>query len=286
LLNKKFIAFFERCFQYVGTTLGDDMQKPLIVRGKGGLRIAVLAVRQPSNYNIRNSRFVHSIVRWWTAGQLEKRSRWAPSWFLYFDFKWAFFCIEPTNFDTHMQFHGATILADVQFARTVSDFVVVVMHWGSEYYSDISDNVFLAQTLFLCCWFLTFVLCSPQTLANARKVYESGADLVIGHHPHVLQGHSVVVDSGRSAFIAYRFGCLCGWFDRTYQFLKAFPGFPVRAILCLTVTCVASPTTRPWILKARRHVADYPQLCVRTLPMRCASLASTASTYRRSPFAQ
>jgi hypothetical protein len=34
-----------------------------------------------------------------------------------------------------------------------------------------------------------------QTRALARQLYEAGVDLVIGHHPHVLQGHAAYAAS-------------------------------------------------------------------------------------------
>jgi gamma-polyglutamate biosynthesis protein CapA len=58
------------------------------------------------------------------------------------------------------------ILADVRAARQAHDVVVVSFHWGDE---------FIAQP-------------SPKDVLLAHAVIDAGADLIIGHHPHVLRG--------------------------------------------------------------------------------------------------
>lgn len=60
------------------------------------------------------------------------------------------------------------------------DILVVSLHWGIEY----------------------FHLPSPEQLRNARALVDSGADLVIGHHPHVLQG----IERYKNGLIAYSLG--------------------------------------------------------------------------------
>jgi poly-gamma-glutamate synthesis protein (capsule biosynthesis protein) len=59
-----------------------------------------------------------------------------------------------------------TMQEDLRMARKMQvDFVVVIVHWGNEYQ--------LAE--------------SPQQMALAKKLFEWGADLVVGAHPHVIQ---------------------------------------------------------------------------------------------------
>jgi hypothetical protein len=60
------------------------------------------------------------------------------------------------------------------------DILVVSLHWGIEH----------------------FYLPSPEQLRNARTLVDSGADLVIGHHPHVLQG----IERYKNGLIAYSLG--------------------------------------------------------------------------------
>ncbi len=59
-----------------------------------------------------------------------------------------------------------TMQEDLRVARKMqADFVIVVVHWGNEYQ--------LAE--------------SPQQMDLAKKLFEWGADLVVGAHPHVIQ---------------------------------------------------------------------------------------------------
>lgn len=68
----------------------------------------------------------------------------------------------------------------VQRHRVAVDLLVVSLHWGIEY----------------------FHLPSPDQISTARSLIDSGADLVVGHHPHVLQG----IERYRDGLIAYSLG--------------------------------------------------------------------------------
>lgn len=76
--------------------------------------------------------------------------------------------------DTHHQ------LIEVKKAAQKADFVVVSLHWGKEYshYPDSSQ------------------------IELAHKLVDSGADLILGHHPHVLQG----MERYKGALIVYSLG--------------------------------------------------------------------------------
>jgi poly-gamma-glutamate synthesis protein (capsule biosynthesis protein) len=58
------------------------------------------------------------------------------------------------------------MLKDVKAARERHDCVVVTLHWGDEYVERPS----------------------PAEIGLAREIMDAGADLIIGHHPHVLRG--------------------------------------------------------------------------------------------------
>ncbi|MDZ7726479.1 MAG: CapA family protein [Candidatus Campbellbacteria bacterium] len=78
------------------------------------------------------------------------------------------------GFDTTMNSHSEEMMIkEVAEASSVADVVVVYMHWGNEYETEPNQN----QT----------------TLA--RALVASGADLIIGHHPHVLQPAEIIEDS-------------------------------------------------------------------------------------------
>lgn len=72
------------------------------------------------------------------------------------------------------------ILEDVRALKSSVDYVVVNFHWGVER-ATIPDD-----------WQVTL----------AHKVAEAGADLIIGHHPHILQG----IERYKESTIAYSLG--------------------------------------------------------------------------------
>jgi len=72
------------------------------------------------------------------------------------------------------------LVAQVAAAAKEVDFLVVSFHWGTEYEAVASGH--------------------QQSLAH--KVIDAGADLVLGHHPHVIQGLEIYKDR----LIAYSLG--------------------------------------------------------------------------------
>ena len=74
--------------------------------------------------------------------------------------------------------------ADCAAIRPLCDYLIVSMHWGTEYATGTNqDQRNLAQML--CSW---------------------GADLIIGHHPHVLQPVQIVEYGSRQAICVYSLG--------------------------------------------------------------------------------
>ena len=72
------------------------------------------------------------------------------------------------------------ILSDVRAARGESDVVIVSLHWGEE---------FIDRP-------------SPDDVRLAHAIVDGGADLIIGHHPHVLRG----VERRGRGWIVYSLG--------------------------------------------------------------------------------
>ena len=70
--------------------------------------------------------------------------------------------------------------ADIEQARKSSDCVIVSFHWGGEGLDKPK----------------------PYQIAAAHKAVDAGADIVLGHHPHVLQG----VEHYRNGVIFYSLG--------------------------------------------------------------------------------
>jgi len=79
----------------------------------------------------------------------------------------------------------AAAVIQIQEARSHADLVVVSLHWGDEYR--------LAPT--------------PWQKQAAVELVEAGADIILGHHPHVLQPvESHKTKDGRQTVIAYSLG--------------------------------------------------------------------------------
>ncbi len=77
------------------------------------------------------------------------------------------------------------LLAQVERAAEISDVVVANIHWGSEY---------------------TYTPSNYQRTV-AQLLVEAGADIIFGHHPHVLQPVEYITRSdGSSAVVAYSLG--------------------------------------------------------------------------------
>ena len=86
-------------------------------------------------------------------------------------------------------------VAAVKAARSAADAVVVSVHWGDEY--------------------------SHQPTKRHREIAEAlvgaGADLILGHHPHVLQPMEIIEKDGRTALVAYSLGNFISNQDRIYR---------------------------------------------------------------------
>jgi poly-gamma-glutamate synthesis protein (capsule biosynthesis protein) len=86
-------------------------------------------------------------------------------------------------------------LAAVKEARKAADAVVVSLHWGDEY--------------------------SHQPTKRHREIAEqliaAGVDLILGHHPHVLQPLEIVEKDGRAGLVAYSMGNFISNQDRMYR---------------------------------------------------------------------
>ncbi len=108
----------------------------------------------------------------------------------------------------------AMIEGPLREARASHDLVIVSLHWGQEYTDDPS----------------------VRQKRAARALVEAGADLVFGHHPHVLQG----IESHEGGVIAYSMG--------NFLFENAGPVPKLTGVLHLRYTRSAG---RPCLSAAR-----------------------------------
>lgn len=88
----------------------------------------------------------------------------------------------------------AMMLEDVAYASTQADYVIVSVHWGTEYTSQPA----------------------AAQVEMAHSLIDAGADVIIGHHPHWLQGIEVY----KGGIIAYSLGNFVfdqNWSDETRE---------------------------------------------------------------------
>lgn len=77
------------------------------------------------------------------------------------------------------------IKADLQAAKDLSpDYIIMMIHWGAEYQ----------------------LIESKKQQRLAEKMFEWGADMIIGAHPHVIQPIYVKEKQGKQKLIAYSLG--------------------------------------------------------------------------------
>lgn len=86
---------------------------------------------------------------------------------------------------------GAALAA----VRPSVDLVVVSLHWGDEY----------------------ALVPAPRQIKVAEALVAAGADLILGHHPHVMQPLRWVEAGGRKGAVAYSLGNFISNQDRTYR---------------------------------------------------------------------
>lgn len=106
------------------------------------------------------------------------------------------------------------------FAETPANIRIVSLHWGDEYVP----------------------VPAPYQQQLAHRLVEKGANLILGHHPHVLQP----VEEYKGALIAYSLGNFV--FDQRWG-----PEVETGAILDV----VLSPTIQEWKLHQTRINRDY-----------------------------
>lgn len=104
--------------------------------------------------------------------------------------------VNPAKLDANVIYTNETetIQAQIEYARSLADIVVVGVHWGIEYNHHATEN--------------------QQTLA--QQLADWGADVIIGTHPHVLQDAQwLTAADDRRAFVAYSLGNFISTQDRT-----------------------------------------------------------------------
>lgn len=81
------------------------------------------------------------------------------------------------------------VKADIEKAHDLADFVVVCPHWGTEYSLEVSSEQKKWTQIF----------------------FDSGVDLVIGTHPHVIEPVEMISDGQHNMLVYYSLGNFVNW---------------------------------------------------------------------------
>jgi len=73
------------------------------------------------------------------------------------------------------------IISDIKKALAISEFIIVSLHWGDEY--ALKEN--------------------KGQIELAKILHKAGADLIIGHHPHVVQGMQDFTQAGQAKKLTF-----------------------------------------------------------------------------------
>lgn len=76
------------------------------------------------------------------------------------------------------------IKQDIEKAKSLSDIIVVFIHWGNEYHREPSE----------------------YQIELGRNMVDWGANIILGAHPHVIQKSEIIEKDGRDNFIIYSMG--------------------------------------------------------------------------------
>jgi len=145
---------------------------------------------------------------------------------------------QPSGADIRTEQAIETIHDDIRLARAQADIVVVSLHWGAEYHLQ-SD---------------------PGQKELARAMLRVGADLVLGHHPHVVQEMEILESGGggdppRPQLIAYSLGNFAfdqGW-DETGQGLALRIYLDERGLRAVQALPVWTSPRPHWMELAEAH---------------------------------
>lgn len=135
---------------------------------------------------------------------------------------------------------------DIMKAKAFADYVVVSFHWGAE----------------------KSVTPKPYQILAAHRSIDAGADLVIGHHPHVLQG----IELYKKGVIFYSlgnfaFGCLSSGSD-TSVIARIILDNGIREVELIPLNVLnAKVRFQPQVLQGRRGLDVIRHLNVLSRPL-------------------
>ncbi|HHT90120.1 MAG: CapA family protein [Bacillota bacterium] len=134
------------------------------------------------------------------------------------------------------------VVEDVKKLRDQVDCVIVTVHWGKEYVHEPT----------------------PEQRSLARAAVDAGADLVLGHHPHVLQG----IEFYKQGVIVYSLGNFVFDLNRpkTWETMMLEFTLSPRGPLDMTIIPAYIFGIQPRILTGSHREAVYDQIRSYSLP--------------------
>ena len=96
----------------------------------------------------------------------------------------------------------------VKEAEALADITIVSVHWGNEF---------------------TFKLSATQT-ELARVICENGGDVIIGHHPHIIQAVEWIEIGENKTLCAYSLGNFMSEMEKDYKILGAMLSFEIEKL--------------------------------------------------------
>ena len=76
------------------------------------------------------------------------------------------------------------VIEDIKEARKIADVVIVSMHWGAEYYNHPNSS----------------------QIEQAQFLNSLGVDIIVGHHPHVIQPFDIIEANNHKTYVVYSLG--------------------------------------------------------------------------------
>jgi poly-gamma-glutamate capsule biosynthesis protein CapA/YwtB (metallophosphatase superfamily) len=156
-------------------------------------------------------------------------------------------------------FHVNEAVAQVKAIRASVDWVVCHIHWGEEFSQ----------------------LPSPSQRTAARELADAGVDLIIGHHPHVLQGAEVINKTavlyslGNFLFFPQRWAGVNAAGERFYARYRLHPLSRQTGMATVTLSKTTAPTIRftPALLnRSNLVVPDITEIRILQWNQLCRSL--------------
>ena len=146
-----------------------------------------------------------------------------------------------------------TIFKDIDSTKLKSDIIVISLHWGTEYVH----------------------YPSPEQQKLARRIIDAGANVILGHHPHVIQG----IERYKHGIILYSLGNFNfgGWWDENFPDakvgiiaklhlskagLEGFEIIPVKQNQSYQPVVVSSSDGRKRILDFLKDISHCLQQCI------------------------